>query len=95
MKPFHTIAVPHRDILEGRLTMDIFAADLWETYMKRAPSEYRDAELFFKKTYLTNGLKNLLDVVEKRLNGQGRRPRHTDPDTVWWREDAHPNCIIS
>lgn len=74
MKPFHTIAVPHRDILEGRLTMDIFAADLWETYMKRAPSEYRDAELFFKKTYLTNGLKNLLDVVEKRLNGQGGDP---------------------
>jgi len=74
MKPFHTIAVPHRDILEGRLTMDIFAADLWETYMKRAPSEYRDAELFFKKTYLTNGLKNLLDVVEKRLKGQGGDP---------------------
>ena len=74
MRPFHTIAVPHRDILEGRLTMDVFAADLWETYQKRAPSEYRDAELFFKKTYLTNGLKNLLDVVEKRLNGQGGDP---------------------
>jgi len=74
MKPFHTIAVPHRDILEGRLTMDVFAADLWETYNKRAPAEYKDAELFFKKTYLTNGLKNLLDVVEKRLNGQGGDP---------------------
>jgi len=74
MKPFHTIAVPHKDIIEGRLTMDVFAADLWETYKKRAPSEYRDAELFFKKTYITNGLKNLLDVVEKRLNGQGRDP---------------------
>jgi len=36
MKPFHTIAVPHRDILEGRLTMDVFAADLWETYKKRS-----------------------------------------------------------
>jgi hypothetical protein len=23
MKAFHTIAVPHRDILEGRLTMDV------------------------------------------------------------------------
>lgn len=30
MKPFHTIAIPHKDILEGRLTMDVFAADLWE-----------------------------------------------------------------
>ncbi len=74
MKPFHTIAVPHRDILEGKLTMDIFAADLWETHLKRAPSEYKDAELFFKKTYLTQGLKNLLEVVEKRLKGEGGDP---------------------
>ncbi|MDG6999847.1 MAG: ATP-binding protein, partial [Nitrososphaerota archaeon] len=74
MKPFHTIAVPHQDILEGRLTMDVFAADLWETYNKRAPSEYKDADLFFRKTYLTNGLKNLLDAVEKRLKGNGGDP---------------------
>ena len=74
MRPFHTIAVPHRDILEGRLTMDVFAADLWETYNKRAPSEYRDSELFFNKTYLTNGLKSLLDAVERRLRGKGGDP---------------------
>lgn len=74
MKPFHAVAVPHKDILEGRLTMDVFAADLWETYHKRAPSEYKDAELFFKKTYLTKGLKNLLDVVQKRLEGKGGDP---------------------
>lgn len=74
MKPFHMIAVPHRDILEGKLTMDVFAADLWETHLRRAPAEYKDAELFFKKTYLTQGLKNLLDVVEKRLKGLGGDP---------------------
>jgi hypothetical protein len=74
MKPFHTIAVPHNDIIEGKLTMDVFAADLWETYKKRAPSEYRDTELFFTKTFITSGLKNLLDVVEKRLKGQGGDP---------------------
>ena len=37
MKSFHTIAVPHKDILEGRLTMDIFAADLWEVMKDRGP----------------------------------------------------------
>jgi len=26
MKPFSTIAIPHRDILEGKPTMDVFAA---------------------------------------------------------------------
>ena len=67
MKPFHTIAVPHKDILEGRLTMDIFAADLWEVFNKRGPDEYKDKEIFFNKTYLTDGLKNLLSCVEKRL----------------------------
>jgi hypothetical protein len=74
MKPFHTIAVPHRDILEGKLTMEVFAADLWETYLGRAPAEYKDPDIFFKKTYLTEGLKNLLDVVEKRLKGKGGDP---------------------
>src|SRR5437867_10555052 len=74
MKPFHTIAIPHRDILEGKLTMEIFAADLWETHLGRAPQEYNDSETFFKKTYLTQGLKNLLDVVEKRLKGKGGDP---------------------
>ncbi|MEM5793096.1 MAG: DUF499 domain-containing protein [Candidatus Aenigmatarchaeota archaeon] len=71
MKPFHTIAVPHSDILEGRLTMDIFAADLWEVFNKRGPDEYKDAETFFKKTFVTKGLENLYKVVEKRIKGKG------------------------
>ena len=74
MKAFHTIAVPHKDILEGRLTMDIFAADLWEVSQNRGPDEYKDAETFFRKTYLTQGLENLLTIVEKRLRGEGGDP---------------------
>ena len=74
MKPFHTVAIPHRDIVEGKLTMEVFAADLWETYNGRAPLEYGDAATFFKKTYLTQGLKNLLSVIEKRLRGSGGDP---------------------
>ena len=45
MNPFHTIA-----ILQGRLTLDVFAADLWEVYRDRGPKEYRDPDLFFQKT---------------------------------------------
>jgi hypothetical protein len=74
MKPFHTIAVPHDDILQGRLTLDVFAADLWEVYHGRGPAEYRDPDLFFRKTYLTQGLQHLLAVVEGRLNGRGGDP---------------------
>ncbi len=74
MKPFHTVAVPHRDILEGRLTMDVFAADLWQVCRRQGPDEYRDADTFFRKTFVTQGLQNLLDIVEKRLAGRGGDP---------------------
>lgn len=74
MKAFHTIAIPHKDILEGRLTMDVFAADLWEVDQKRGPDEYKDGDTFFRKTYLTEGLENLLRIVAKRLRGDGGDP---------------------
>lgn len=71
MKPFHNIAVPHKDILSGKLTMDIFAADLMQVYNHKGPDEYRDSKIFFSKTFLTNGLTSLLNIVEKRLKGEG------------------------
>ncbi len=71
MKPFSTIAIPHKDILEGKLTLDVFAAKLWEVFKGRAIDEYQDSDVFFRKTYLTNGLKNLLDMTDKRLRGKG------------------------
>jgi hypothetical protein len=71
---FHTIAIPHDDILQGRLTMDVFAADLWEVFKGRGVEEYRNPDLFFQKTYETEGLRTLLDVVEKRLKGKGGDP---------------------
>ena len=74
MNPFHTIAVPHSDILEGRLTQDVFAADLWEVFNGRGPDEYKDAVQFFDKTYETDGLKHLLSVVEGRVSGRGGDP---------------------
>ena len=74
MNPFHTIAVPHSDILEGRLTQDVFAADLWNVHNGRGPDEYKDTVQFFEKTYETDGLKRLLEVIEARLSGRGGDP---------------------
>lgn len=74
MKAFHTIAIPHKDILEGRLTLEVFAADLHEVSLNKGSDEYRDRKIFFEKTYLTNGLQNLLSVVERRINGKGGDP---------------------
>jgi len=39
MKPFSTIAIPHKDILEGKFTKDTFAADLWKVYKGEASEE--------------------------------------------------------
>jgi hypothetical protein len=48
--------------------------DLWDTYQGRAPDEYKNATRFFEKTQLTRGLRTLLDVVERRLQGKGGDP---------------------
>ena len=70
MRAFTQIAIPHEDILEGRLTMDVFAADLWQVANGKAPLDYQDADLFFRKTYLTKGLKNIIEVAKARLEGR-------------------------
>lgn len=70
MKPFITIATPHEDILKGRLTMDIFAADLWQVHTGKAPEEYKNPQVFFRKTYPTAGLRNLLEIARRRLRGE-------------------------
>lgn len=70
MKPFTQIAIPHEDIVEGRLTMDVFAADLWQVANGRAPEDYQDSDLFFKKTYITEGLRNILKIAKYRLEGK-------------------------
>jgi hypothetical protein len=70
MKPVVQIAIPHEDILKGRLSLEVFAADLWQVAKGKAPAEYQDPDLFFRRTFITKGLKNLLEVAEKRLRGE-------------------------
>jgi len=66
------VTTPHKDIREGRMSEAIFAADLGDVVYGKAPLEYKDAGIFFQKTYLTRGLKNLLENVLSRLSvGKG------------------------
>ena len=74
MMPFHAIAVAHPDILDGKLTLDVFAADLWEVFKGTAPDEYRDPMQFAQKTHETAGLKHLLSIIEGRLKEQRGDP---------------------
>ena len=54
--------------------MDVFAADLWDAHLGRSSDEYKDPKIFFKKTYVTQGLSNLLAIIERRLTGKGGDP---------------------
>ena len=71
MKAFHTIAIPHEDIIKKKLTMDVFAADLWDTFMNRGSEEYTDSKTFFKKTHMTASLQVILEGVQNKLQGKG------------------------
>ncbi|WP_096602365.1 DUF499 domain-containing protein [Hydrogenobacter hydrogenophilus] len=71
MKPFASIAIPHDDVAQGRLTMDVFAADLWQVAKGTAKPDYQDPDLFVQKTYITRGLKHILNLAESRLKGMG------------------------
>lgn len=66
------VVTPHEDIKKGALSESVFAADLGDVLIGSAPEEYKDPRLFFGKTYLTQGLKNLIrNVVTRLITGQG------------------------
>lgn len=60
---------PHKDIEEGRVNEALFAANLGRAVKGEGPMEYCDPETFFRKTYLTNGLRELLGIILSRLSG--------------------------
>ena len=74
LKPWREIATPHPDVASGRFQQAEFAADLWQVYLDEGSDEYRDPTEFYRRTYLTDGLKQLLINALKRLSGQGGDP---------------------
>jgi len=68
VKPWWEIAVPHKDIREGRISD--FAADLNSIIKGEAPVEYLDPEIFLKRTHLTKGLENIAKDVLHVLSGK-------------------------
>ncbi len=63
-------ATPHRNIREGRVNESLFAANLAQAVQGEGPREYADPETFFDRTYLTQGLKELLQDVVRLLAGR-------------------------
>lgn len=74
LMPWREVVEPHQDVATGEFQQAEFAADLAKVHNGSAPSEYRDPAEFFSRTYLTEGLSNLLIGAAKRLSGAGGDP---------------------
>lgn len=74
LKPWREIAKPHKDVLEGTFKQSEFAADITQVATGTAPEEYQDAEKFFARTFITEGMRLLLISVAQRLAGLGGDP---------------------
>lgn len=74
LKPWRQIAVPHEDVLQGTFQQAEFAADISRVHAGTASAEYQDPALFFRRTFITEGMRLLLDSVVKRLAGKGGDP---------------------
>jgi predicted AAA+ superfamily ATPase len=73
-KPWREVAIPHSDVLEGSFQQSEFAADLSTVHSGKATREYQDAQAFFQRTFITEGMRLLLTSVANRLNKKGGDP---------------------
>jgi hypothetical protein len=69
--PWVEVAKLHADVLAENFSEDIFALDLGPLAdgNKNVPAVYRDPKHFFRASYLTKGLRSLLEDVLSRLEG--------------------------
>ncbi|HQO66909.1 MAG TPA: DUF499 domain-containing protein, partial [Spirochaetales bacterium] len=74
LKSWRDVIEPHPDVASGRFQQAEFMADLWQVYQGQASSEYQDPKEFYRRTYLTEGLKNLLEGAVRRLSGDKGDP---------------------
>jgi predicted AAA+ superfamily ATPase len=74
LKSWREIVTPHKDVASGRYMQAEFAADLAQVHGNEGSDEYRDPVEFFRRTYMTAGLKDLLVGAAQRLAGTGGDP---------------------
>lgn len=74
LKPWREVVTPHPDVASGRYQQAEFAADLWQVYQKEGSDEYKHPTEFFRRTFITEGLRRLLSQAVLRLTGTGGDP---------------------
>ena len=76
VKPWVEIVSVHPDVVSENFSEDIFALELGPLAddNPNVPIVYRDPEHFFRASYITNGLRSLLDDVLSRLTCRSPAP---------------------
>ena len=74
LKPWREVIHPHNDVSLGDFMVAEFAADLELVRQKKGSQEYTDPRLFFERTYITDGLRDLMTLATKRIAGIGGEP---------------------
>ncbi|HMA35033.1 MAG TPA: Swt1 family HEPN domain-containing protein [Chloroflexia bacterium] len=74
LKPWREVITPHPDVASGRYQQAEFAADLGQVHRGDGALEYRDPREFYRRTYLTEGLRHLLIGALQRLANTGGDP---------------------
>jgi len=69
LKSWREVLRPHDDVATGNYSASEFAADLHMVSQNEGSSEYVEPIEFFRRTYLTEGLKELLDRGIRRISG--------------------------
>ena len=69
LTPWRDVVVPHDDVTQfRRLSMAEFAADLYQVRAGEGRAEYSDPVEFFRRTFVTEGLRQLLAQAATRVS---------------------------
>ena len=74
LKPWREVVNPHKDVASGGYQQAEFAADLWQVHIGEGTDEYGKPAEFFRRTFLTDSLSQLLVGAVQRLGGKGGDP---------------------
>jgi predicted AAA+ superfamily ATPase len=74
LKPWRDVVMPHDDVARGKYDVAEFAANLAQVAAGRGLAEYIDPVEFFRRTYLTVGLRGLLTQAAQRISSAGGAP---------------------
>jgi predicted AAA+ superfamily ATPase len=71
LAPWRDVLPPHQDVATGNFQASEFAADLYKVSVSSSDvgGDYVDPVAFFSRTYLTEGLRDLIDRSVRRLSG--------------------------